>query len=80
MVSLGTHVVKVGEAAKADSLKLLHRDALISVLVHDAEDSLDDVVRLLLVLDLILRVGVNYVSSKAIESQHTFDFFCEMAW
>ena len=61
MVSLGTHVVKVGQPVQANRFELFQRYALIPILVHDAEYCLDNVIRLLLVLNLILSDRLNNV-------------------
>lgn len=64
MVTLRPKLVEVRQPVHAGRLKLLGTDLPILVLVHDAKDSADDVVGLLLMRDLVrgllLRIDMMY--------------------
>ena len=79
VVSLCTEVLKVWQAIQSYSLQLVQVDFSVAVLIHEVENSVDDVVRLLLVLTVVLRVQSESMSiTRTIhDSQRTFDFLCE---
>jgi hypothetical protein len=54
MVSLCAYVVKTWQAIRPNSGKLLWRDLAVSVFVQELEDSIRNIISLLLMFNLIL--------------------------
>lgn len=42
MMSLGSHVVEIGQRGKSDALELLNRDHLVLILVKGIQNRIDD--------------------------------------
>lgn len=77
MVTLGAEVLEVGQAIEAELLQLTKGNLPITVLVHQGEHSVDNVIGLLLVLHFVLLDVNGDVVGAGGSKRRTFDFFWE---
>ena len=70
-MTLGAEVLEVWQAVQTKCLELVHIDLAVIVLIHQRENSVNNVVRLLLVLYVILEVRLCSVPAVIVDHKRT---------